>query len=106
MRVPTHHRTDALTISLALKSLSRNLLCCFSSTVVLTTNEGDIPLMWMRDSAAQVNQYIPLAANSPERQVINEGTIRRQIKWIGLDPYGSSFRLFLDFDHKVRNERE
>jgi len=32
-------------------------------------------------------------------QVVLEGTIRRQIKWMLMDPYGSSYRLELDFDH-------
>jgi len=102
-----------------LKRKGRDKLCdmfrnCFPNTLKTTTEllpdgttyiiTGDIPLMWMRDSAAQVNQYIELATESPELQVIIEGTIRRQIKWIGLDPYGSSFRLFLDFDHKGKRK--
>jgi uncharacterized protein len=62
---------------------------------------GDIPLMWMRDSSAQVNQYLPLAPNDPYIQIIVEGLIRRQIRWIHLDPYGSSYRLWLDFDFVV-----
>ena len=69
------------------------------TTYVIT---GDIPLMWMRDSSAQVNQYLSLAPEDPHIQIIVEGLIRRQIKWIHLDPYGSSYRLFLDFDHVVR----
>eukprot|EP01127_Copromyxa_protea_P009808 TRINITY_DN2339_c0_g1_i3.p1 TRINITY_DN2339_c0_g1~~TRINITY_DN2339_c0_g1_i3.p1 ORF type:complete len:564 (+),score=71.19 TRINITY_DN2339_c0_g1_i3:407-2098(+) len=65
---------------------------------------GDIPLMWLRDSAAQVNPYIPLAKDDPYLQIIIEGVIRRDIKWIKMDPYGSSFRMFLDFDHAGKEE--
>eukprot|EP01128_Nolandella_sp_AFSM9_P007087 TRINITY_DN3789_c0_g1_i1.p1 TRINITY_DN3789_c0_g1~~TRINITY_DN3789_c0_g1_i1.p1 ORF type:complete len:630 (-),score=113.66 TRINITY_DN3789_c0_g1_i1:2000-3889(-) len=60
---------------------------------------GDIPLMWLRDSAAQVNQYLPLAPEDPHIQIIIEGLLRRDMKFIQMDPYGSSFRLFMDFDH-------
>ena len=84
---------------------------CFPNTLETTTQmlhdgttwviTGDIPLMWMRDSSAQVNQYLPLAPSDPYIQIIIEGLIRRQIRWIHLDPYGSSYRLFLDFDHVV-----
>ena len=87
-----------------LSKLFRN---CFPSTLDTTTTllddsttwiiTGDIPLMWMRDSAAQVNQYIDLAPHDELLQVVIEGTIRRQIKWMLLDPYGSSFRLLLDY---------
>ena len=66
-----------------------------STTYVIT---GDIPLMWLRDSAAQVNQYLSLAKGDIYIQILIEGMIRRSIKWIQIDPYGSSFRLKLDFD--------
>ncbi|CAH1789981.1 unnamed protein product [Owenia fusiformis] len=67
-----------------------------STTYVIT---GDIPLMWMRDSSAQVFPLLSLAPQDPTVQVLLEGVIRRQIKWIQMDPYGSSYRLFLDFDY-------
>lgn len=46
-----------------------------------------------------MNQYLPLAKEDPYIQIIVEGLIRRDIKWVNLDPYGSSYRLLLDFDH-------
>jgi hypothetical protein len=35
------------------------------------------------------------------KQSYNAGLIRRQIKFIKMDPYGSSFRMFLDYELKV-----
>jgi meiotically up-regulated gene 157 (Mug157) protein len=72
----------------------------FDSTSYVIT--GDIPLMWMRDSSAQVHQYLHLAKSDPQMQIVIEGLIRRQILWIGMDVYGASYRLILDFDHAVR----
>lgn len=65
-------------------------------TVFLVT--GDIPLMWLRDSSAQVTHYLALSEHSSIQRLI-EGVLRRQMKWIELDVYGSAFRMFLDFDH-------
>lgn len=65
-------------------------------TVFLVT--GDIPLMWLRDSSAQVTHYLNMIEH-PSIQRLIEGVLRRQMKWIELDVYGSAFRMFLDFDH-------
>lgn len=51
---------------------------------------GDIPAMWLRDSAAQVNHYIPLASDSEVGAAIR-GVIRRQLRYIKLDPYANAF---------------
>ena len=51
---------------------------------------GDIHAMWLRDSAAQVTHYLPLA-NDPEMGGILEGVIRRQFRYIALDPYANAF---------------
>jgi meiotically up-regulated gene 157 (Mug157) protein len=62
-----------------------------NSTYIIT---GDIDLMWLRDSSAQVMQYMNLA-HDPSIQQIIEGLIRRQSFFITKSPYGSSFRLTL-----------
>ncbi|CAF0719175.1 unnamed protein product [Adineta steineri] len=62
-----------------------------NSTYIIT---GDIDLMWLRDSSAQVHQYLPLWNDSDIQRII-EGLIRRQIQFIYSNPYGSAFRLKL-----------
>ena len=52
---------------------------------------GDIPALWLRDSAAQLRPYMPLCKESEELCGIMRGVIRRHVFYVNLDPYSNAF---------------
>lgn len=58
------------------------------STFMLT---GDIPAMWLRDSAVQVTGYLPYCKEDDDVRALITGLLRRQFYYIGLDPYANAF---------------
>ncbi len=74
---------------------------CFPNTLETTTRlmedgttyifTGDIPAMWLRDSSAQVHQYLPFCAQDPDLSDLIAGLIRRQLFYVLTDPYANAF---------------
>lgn len=59
-----------------------------NTTHVIT---GDIPAMWLRDSAAQLRPYIFLAKENEEIRELIAGLVRRQFMCINIDEYANAF---------------
>ncbi|GAB3803902.1 glycoside hydrolase family 125 protein [Humibacter antri] len=51
---------------------------------------GDIPAMWLRDSAAQVRPYLALAHDDTVGRML-VGVLRRQLSSVEIDPYANAF---------------
>jgi meiotically up-regulated gene 157 (Mug157) protein len=81
--------------------LARMFKACFRNALETTVSTlpdgtafvatGDIPAMWLRDSAAQVRPYLALAASDPAIADLLEAVVRRQLAYVGLDPYANAF---------------
>jgi len=93
-----------------LEKLYRN---CYPNTLETTAEilpdgstflyTGDIPAMWLRDSTAQVTQYMPLIKDDPELRSILRGLVQRHFFYIQQDPYANSFNISTDGHHYTRD---
>ena len=98
---------------------------CFLNTIETTTKQlgdgsyfvitGDIPAMWLRDSAAQLKPYIKYAPQDEDLKEILRGVIARHALYVNLDPYSNAFNAEArpdkwkdpsDFDHDLIWERK
>ncbi|WP_241681277.1 glycoside hydrolase family 125 protein [Pseudactinotalea terrae] len=91
-RVRTTTGSDTITRIFA-EAMARTLRDAFvhvegEDVFVLT---GDIPAMWLRDSAAQVRPYLPLAADDDALADLLVSLVRRQVRAVLLDPYANAF---------------
>ncbi len=74
---------------------------CFLSTIETTVKEledgsyfvitGDIPAMWLRDSAAQLKPYIKYANQDEDLKRILNSVVAKHAFYINLDPYSNAF---------------
>jgi meiotically up-regulated gene 157 (Mug157) protein len=74
---------------------------CFLNTIETTVKRlddgsyfiitGDIPAMWLRDSSAQLANYIPLAKNDLSVREILKSIIHVQFRDICIDPYANAY---------------
>jgi meiotically up-regulated gene 157 (Mug157) protein len=81
--------------------LARMFGKCYANTLTTTLKPqadgsvfvitGDIPAMWLRDSAAQVRPYLILAKEDQELAAMIEGVVKKQIQYILHDPYANAF---------------
>ncbi|WP_157887839.1 glycoside hydrolase family 125 protein [Frondihabitans sp. PAMC 28766] len=70
-------------------NLSRVARPLDDGTVFVLT--GDIPAMWLRDSAAQLRPYLLLCDGDRELQDVIIAVLRRQLSYLLTDPYANSF---------------
>src|SRR5471032_2768324 len=52
---------------------------------------GDIPAMWLRDSAAQTLPYVRFSEARPELRTWIRAVIEREARNINVDPYANAF---------------
>ena len=98
---------------------------CFLNTIETTVTKlddggyfvitGDIPAMWLRDSAAQLTHYIRYANEDEELKAIIRSVIERHAQFVCLDPYSNAFNAVAkscwasdetDFHHEMIWERK
>ena len=98
---------------------------CFLNTIETTVTKlddggyfvitGDIPAMWLRDSASQLTHYIRYCNEDEDLKEIIRSVIARHAQFICLDPYANAFNAVpnskshkddTDFHHELIWERK
>ena len=91
---------------------------CFLNTIETTTRPlpggrtfvitGDIPAMWLRDSSAQVRNYLAFSREDADLRALLKGVIAMQVQSVLLDPYANAFNAEANkqgfHDHTEQND--
>eukprot|EP00958_Prasinococcus_capsulatus_P029148 scaffold7355_cov497-Prasinococcus_capsulatus_cf.AAC.1 len=65
---------------------------------------GDIPAMWIRDSAAQVKPLLRFSKDVPQYREVVFGTLKRQAFYIAKAPYANAYRKeYVPYDKLTRD---
>lgn len=94
--------TEKITDNLREDTKLAEMFCrCYSNTLNKTVEPmadgttfvitGDIPAMWLRDSVCQLRPYLILAEFDSYIADLIEGLVKRQFRYIQIDPYANAF---------------
>ncbi len=88
-RFPDHPRLPQIFADTLSNTLTTTLRPQADGSVFVIT--GDIPAMWLRDSAAQVKPYLLLAKEDAAFADLVAGVVKRQVGYVLHDPYANAF---------------